>query len=136
MPIQPDDPVLPLRRQLAAEIVRSLGPDSHYVIAPHYGIRQPRMSELSRGVVDRCGVEWLIRRIHRLGGSVMLTVSLGDTAREWRRMCFLRRRALNQLATRAKDPHEQPGAPGNSSPPASARTKPNTPPHTSADRQA
>ncbi|CAN5893287.1 hypothetical protein BH11GEM1_BH11GEM1_05210 [soil metagenome] len=71
------------RRQLAAEIVRSLGPNSQYVIAPTYGIPQPRMSELNRGMVDRCRVEWLIRRIHRLGGSVTVTVTLGDAGRRW-----------------------------------------------------
>ena len=72
-----------LRRQLAAEIVRSLGPNSQYVIAPRYGIPQPRMSELNRGVVDRCSVEWLVRRIHRLGGTVTITVTLGDAGRRW-----------------------------------------------------
>jgi hypothetical protein len=41
------------------------------------------MSELNRGVVDRCSVEWLIRRIHRLGGSIAITVTLGDARREW-----------------------------------------------------
>lgn len=73
-----------LRSQLAAEIVRSLGPNSQYSIAPSYGISQPRMSELNRGMVDRCSVEWLIRRIHRLGGSVTLTVTLGNAGRRWR----------------------------------------------------
>jgi len=83
-----------LRRQLAAEIVRSLGPNSQYVIAPNYGIPQPRMSELNRGVVGRCSVEWLIRRIHRLGGTVTMTVMLGDAGRRWRveRLAESRRR--------------------------------------------
>ena len=62
-----DDIIMSLRRQLAAEIVRSLGEGSQHTIAPTFGIRQPRMSELNRGVVERCTVEWLIRRIHRLG---------------------------------------------------------------------
>jgi predicted XRE-type DNA-binding protein len=82
MPIKPDDPVLPFRRQLAAEIVRSLGPHSQFVIAPSFGIRQPRMSELNRGIVARCSIEWLIRRIYRLGGTVSLTVTLGDARQE------------------------------------------------------
>ena len=93
MPIKPDDPVLPLRRQLAAEIARSLGPMAQYGLAPAFGIRQPRMSELERGVVVRCTVEWLIRRIYRMGGSVRIEVTLGDVARkraraaanEWRK---------------------------------------------------
>jgi predicted XRE-type DNA-binding protein len=72
-----------LRRQLAAEIVRSLGVGSAYCVAPSYGIRQPRMSELERGIVDRCSVEWLIRRIERMGGTVQVTVTLGDAGRKW-----------------------------------------------------
>jgi len=40
--------IVALRRQLAAEIVRSLGPGSAYVVAPSYGIPQPRVSELER----------------------------------------------------------------------------------------
>ena len=87
------DPRIPaLRRQLAAEIVRSLGEDSQFVVAPSYGIRQPRMSELNRGIVDRCTVEWLIRRIHVLGGTVRLSVTLGDARAAWLRERFERRR--------------------------------------------
>ena len=78
-----DEAILALRRQLAAEIVRSLGPDSQFAIVPSYGIPQPRMSELNRGIVSRCSMEWLIRRIHRLGGSVSVTVDLGDAKRAW-----------------------------------------------------
>jgi len=77
------DPVCDLRQQLAGEIVRALGPKSQHLLAPRFGIPQPRMSELNRGLVDRCSVEWLIRRIHRLGGSVSVTVTLGDVQREW-----------------------------------------------------
>ena len=85
VPIAPDDPIFLLRRQLAREIVRSLGPNSQFVIAPSFGIPQPRMSELNRGLVARCSAEWLIRRIYRLGGSVSLTVTLGDARAEWGR---------------------------------------------------
>ena len=83
MPTRRDDPVRDIREQLAAEIVRSLGPMSQHVVAPSFGIRQPRMSELNRGRVDRCSVEWLIRRIHRLGGTVQVSVTLGDAGRKW-----------------------------------------------------
>jgi predicted XRE-type DNA-binding protein len=80
----PDDPIHIIRQQLAAEITRSLGgAESQHVVAPHFGIRQPRMSELSRGVVDRCTIEWLIRRIHCLGGAVTVDVNLGDAHRVW-----------------------------------------------------
>ncbi|MDQ2666919.1 MAG: helix-turn-helix domain-containing protein [Gemmatimonadota bacterium] len=89
--------MLSLRRHLGAEIVRSLGPASAYSIAPSFGIRQPRMSELSRGVVDRCSIEWLIRRIHRMGGSVSITVTLGDAGRQWSIERF-RRTAERRLA--------------------------------------
>jgi predicted XRE-type DNA-binding protein len=88
------DPIMALRRQLAAEIVRSLGPNSHYLLAPRCGIPQPRMSQLSRGKVDRFSIEWLIRRIYRLNGSVAITVTLGDYAAEWARE--------RRVATRAR----------------------------------
>ena len=87
-----------LRRQLAAEIVRSLGPDSQYAVAPSCGIRQPRMSELNRGDVDRCSVEWLIRCVYRLGGTVEVSVTLGDAGRAWRveRLAALRARSASE----------------------------------------
>ena len=92
MPIDPADPIYGLRQQLAREITRSLGgADSQFVIAPYYGIPQPRMSELSRGIVDRCTVEWLIRRIYRLGGSVTLQIEVGDAHRAWWQAMFRRR---------------------------------------------
>ena len=96
MPIDPADPIYLLRQQLAAEITRALGgADSQFVIAPHYGIPQPRMSELSRGLVQRCTVEWLIRRVYRMNGTVDLQVTLGDVQRAWwvegfRRIAMLR----------------------------------------------
>ena len=93
----PDDPIYAIRRQLAAEITRSLGgSNSQHVVAPYFGIRQPRMSELSRGVVDRCGVEWLTRRIQRLGGAVRVNVTLGDAYRTW--SDAMRRRSLARQA--------------------------------------
>jgi predicted XRE-type DNA-binding protein len=92
MPIDHSDPIYLLRQQLAGEITRSLGgAGSQFVIASHYGISQPRMSELSRGVVDRCTMEWLVRKIYRLGGSVALQVEVGDVARAWRHAMFRRR---------------------------------------------
>jgi predicted XRE-type DNA-binding protein len=91
MPISPGDPIYAFRRQLAHEITRSLGPMAQHCIAPDFGIPQPRMSELGRGLVDRCSVEWLIRRIYRLGGSVTITVALGDAQREWTARQFARR---------------------------------------------
>ena len=96
--MSPDDPILLLRRQLAAEIVRSLGEDSQHDISRHFGIPQPRMSELNRGVVDRCTVEWLIKRVYRLGGSVELVVKLGDARRDWMRAAFARMRARHRAA--------------------------------------
>ena len=78
-----DEIVKALRRQLAAEIVRALPPRAEFVVAPSFGIPQPRMSELNRGLVDRCSMEWLIRRIHRMGGSVTVTVELEGVERRW-----------------------------------------------------
>ena len=88
-----DDVIRGIRQQLAAEIVRSLGPGSQYAIAPSFGIAQPRMSELARGIVDRCSVEWLIRRIERMGGTVQVTVTLGDAGRKWMSDRFRAQRA-------------------------------------------
>ncbi|HSQ31953.1 MAG TPA: XRE family transcriptional regulator [Gemmatimonadaceae bacterium] len=93
MRCSPRDPVWSLRLQLAREIARALGPGAQHTIGPSYGIPQPRMSELERGIVDRCSVEWLIRRIHRMGGSVDITVKLGDVKRAWHRERFARMRA-------------------------------------------
>ena len=79
MPIRRDDPIRALRAQLAREIVRALGGSfAQHFISARYGIPQPRMSELCRGKVDRCSIEWLIRRVHRMGGTVRLAVDLGD----------------------------------------------------------
>ncbi|HEV8218523.1 MAG TPA: XRE family transcriptional regulator [Gemmatimonadaceae bacterium] len=92
MPVATDDPVLSLRRQLAAAISKALGPKSQHVIASHYGIPQPRMSELERGIVARCTLDWLVRRVHRMGGSVTIQVVLGDAGRAWREQRFANKR--------------------------------------------
>lgn len=92
MPIDHSDPIYFLRQQLAAEITRALGgADSQFTLSAYYGIPQPRMSELSRGVVDRCTVEWLIRRLYRMEGTVAIRVEVGDVARAWRQRKFRER---------------------------------------------
>ena len=78
-----DPQIIALRRQLAAAISRAVGEGGQHVIAPSYGIPQPRMSELERGVVGRCTLEWLIDRIYRLGGTVRITVDVPDASRAW-----------------------------------------------------
>ena len=93
MPIDRDDPIRALRAQLAGEIVRSLGGSfAQHFIAARYGIPRPRMSELCGGKVDRCSMEWLIRRIHRMGGVVVLTVDLESEAERRRRAMVERAR--------------------------------------------
>ena len=83
MPVSHDEPILTLRLQLANEISRALGGSfAQHFISARYGIPQPRISELCRGKVDHCSIEWLIRRIHRMGGSVRLVVELGDPEAE------------------------------------------------------
>jgi predicted XRE-type DNA-binding protein len=89
----PDDRLLALRRTLSAAIVHALGPDAQHNVSTRFGIPQPRMSELSRGIVGRCTLEWLIRRIHLMGGSVTITVELGDVAGDYWRARFRERRA-------------------------------------------
>ncbi|MGH7618106.1 MAG: hypothetical protein ACREPM_12830 [Gemmatimonadaceae bacterium] len=94
----PTEAILALRRQLAAAIDHALGPGAPQVISRAFGIPQPRMSELSRGIVDRCTVEWLIRRVHAMGGSATLTIELGDVGRAWRRERFQRMRICGRNA--------------------------------------
>ncbi len=89
--------ILVLRRQVASEIVRSVGPGGMYVIAPYFGMPAPRMSELARAQVDRCSLEWLVERVYRMGGSVALTVTLGDAGREFRRAHSHRRPLVPKL---------------------------------------
>jgi predicted XRE-type DNA-binding protein len=94
VPVSRDDPIYALRAQLAEEIVRALGGSfAQHFISARYGISQPRMSELCRGNVGRCSTEWLIRRVHRMGGTVRLVVELGDPeAARSRRLMMERRR--------------------------------------------
>src|SRR5438874_13680265 len=99
----PKDPrLLALRRQLAAALVQSLGPDSQYVVAPSFGIRQPRMSELENGNVRRCSLEWLIDRVYRVGGTVTISVTVPDARREWRRVRTQARRSASGPAGGAR----------------------------------
>ena len=100
MKTKPTEQVLALRRHLAAEIVRALGPGGQQCISASYGIPQPRMSELERGIVDRCSIEWLIHRVHQMGGSVSITVTLGDPRRAWFRERFARVR--RRVSTRSR----------------------------------
>jgi predicted XRE-type DNA-binding protein len=80
----PDHRVTALRRQLAEAITKAVGgKQGQHVIAPAYGIPQNRMSELARGRVHRHTMEWMIRRIHLMGGSVHLSITLGDVVRQW-----------------------------------------------------
>lgn len=90
MKTQPTDQILALRRRVADEIVRAVGPGAQQGISESYGISQPRMSELERGMVNRCSIEWLIHRIHRMGGVVEITVTLGNVRRAWFRERFAR----------------------------------------------
>jgi predicted XRE-type DNA-binding protein len=90
----PRDPVvMSLRRQLAAEIVHALGPSAYSRMVESFGIPEPRWSELERCKVERYSIEWLIRLIGRLGGSVRITVTLGDVGREWHMARWARARA-------------------------------------------
>lgn len=74
--------ILALRRQLAGEIVRALGPGGGYGPSDRFGITATRFWEFARGRVDHCSVEWMIDRIYRMYGSVTVTVTLGDARRE------------------------------------------------------
>ena len=82
--------IVALRLQVAREIVRALGPAARYVVAPKFGIGEARYSELSRDLVDRCTLEWLIERVYRMGGSVTVAVSVSAVKRKWRGAGFAR----------------------------------------------
>lgn len=80
----PDHRIAQLRRELAAAITVAVGgSQGQFVIAPAYGIPQNRMSELARGKVHRHTMEWMIRRIHLMGGSVALNITIGNVAHQW-----------------------------------------------------
>ena len=86
MTVEADTLIAELRRELARAIVRAMPLGTSDAIAESFDISPPRMSELKKGLVNRCTMEWLIRRIHRMGGTVSLTITLGDAEREfWRR---------------------------------------------------
>jgi len=53
MPLQPDDPIPPLKRQLAREIRALLGDTNQHVAAHRLGVDQPRMSDLLHDKLDR-----------------------------------------------------------------------------------
>ena len=55
----------------------------------------------SRGVVERYTIEWLIRRIHYLGGSVTIAVTLADAHRVW--SAVMRQRSLARRAAPSPD---------------------------------
>ena len=103
MNLDPDDPITALRAQLAREIVRALGGSfAQHFISARYGIPQPRMSELCRGKVQRCSMEWLIRRIHRMGGRVSISIVIGDLEQERRRRSIEERLRRQRMAWESK----------------------------------
>jgi predicted XRE-type DNA-binding protein len=106
----PTNRILALRRELAREIIAAVGPGAQFTIAPAFGISQPRMSELERGQVERCSMEWLITRVHRMGGTVRVTVELPDVRRAvWTERFAAYRRRLAERA--AAEPHSKIGIP-------------------------
>ena len=68
------DPIPELKQQLAREITRLLGRYHQEVAAAILGLEQPRMSELSRGRLDRFSLQRLIRLLANVGRRVELTV--------------------------------------------------------------
>ena len=101
--LDPDDPITALRAQLAREIVRALGGSfAQHFISARYGIPQPRMSELCRGKVQRCSIEWLIRRIHRMGGRASISIAIPDLEEERRRRSMEGRLRQQRMARESK----------------------------------
>jgi len=69
-----DDPVLPLKHQLAQFIVERLDGWSQIHAADLLGTDQPRVSDLRNNRLDRFSLEQLIRFVSRVEGSVELKV--------------------------------------------------------------
>jgi len=70
-----DDPVPPLKQQLAQLLVERVAGWSQIYAADLLGTDQPRVSDLRRGRLDRISLEQLIRLLGRVGGSIELRVS-------------------------------------------------------------
>ena len=70
-----DDPVPPLKQQLAQLLVERVAGWSQIYAADLLGTDQPRVSDLRRGRLDRISLEQLIRLLGRVGGSIELKVS-------------------------------------------------------------
>src|SRR4051812_43656020 len=101
-----DSRITEMRRQLAAAITTSLGANAQEITGPAYGIPQPRMSQLERGVVDRFSLEWLIQRIYVLGGTVRISVELPDAARA-HRIKRMRASAARRIARGVGNQHDE-----------------------------
>ena len=71
---QPDDPIPPLKRQLAREIRALLGSTNQHVAAHRLGVDQPRMSDLLHDKLDRFSLEKLIRLLRNVDRRVELRV--------------------------------------------------------------
>ncbi|MGQ0641471.1 MAG: helix-turn-helix domain-containing protein [Gemmatimonadaceae bacterium] len=74
MPLQPDDPIPALKRQLAQEIRALLGDTNQHVAARRLGVDQPRMSDLLHDKLDRFSLEKLIRLLRSVDRRVELRV--------------------------------------------------------------
>jgi predicted XRE-type DNA-binding protein len=78
-----EDPIPPLKRQLAQLVVERIDGWSQIYAAELLGTDQPRLSDLRRGRLDRFSLEQLIRFVSRVYGQVEIRV-------EWqRRHAFL-----------------------------------------------
>jgi predicted XRE-type DNA-binding protein len=69
-----DDPIAPLKRQLADAILELASQTNMHVAARQFGIGVPRMSDLRHGRIARFSVERLIRILATVDRRVQLTV--------------------------------------------------------------
>ena len=79
-----DDPIRPLKRQLADEILEIASHTNMHVAARVFRIDVPRMSDLRHGRIARFSVERLIRILATVDRRVDLTiVATGREAIHW-----------------------------------------------------
>jgi predicted XRE-type DNA-binding protein len=65
--VRHDDPIPPIKRELAVELVRIMSSYRTTDVLANVRIDQPRVSDLRRGRLERISVERLIRWLSQMG---------------------------------------------------------------------
>lgn len=78
-----DDPIFPLKRQLADEIIALADTVPELSAARRLGIDPARVRDLRHGRIARFSVEWLIRRLMSVGCRVTISIAPPPNRVEW-----------------------------------------------------